>query len=278
LPFFGDMEETSFSGPAFSGKPVAALVTPTRINGTRAVVTLTADQAAPMVIDEQADPTYNVNTTADIDSVGACTTNSTVTSTTGTLSLREAVCEANNSGAATSVINLPAGTYDLAISTFGGKNSASSSPELQVGIQSGNNITISEAGQGSTIIQQTVSGSRIIEADQELNGSQPLAIQNLTLQLGNCTDSGLDCLDNGGGAILAGGATGDTLSLTSVTFSDNGTQSSAGTLGGAVEYTGSSLSISLARPREPVHEPDVGSSRGLAISTAKQDRPRRAGH
>ncbi|MGA9984537.1 MAG: Ig-like domain repeat protein, partial [Acidobacteriaceae bacterium] len=229
---------------AFSGTPVAAVALPQKINGGRDLVVLTSSAVEPIVTEDAPDPTYDVNTTADIDTVGACAQNSTVTSSAGTLSLREAVCEANNSGAATSVINLPAGTYDLAISTFGGNDSASSSPELQVGIQSGNNITISGAGAGSTIIQQTASGSRIIEADQELAGNEPLAVQNLSLQLGNCTDSGLDCLDNGGGAILAGGATGDTLTITNVTFNDNTTQSAAGTLGGAVEYTGSLLSIS----------------------------------
>ena len=187
--------------------------------------------------------TFNVNTTADIDTVNACATNSSVTSPPSTLSLREAVCIANNNGLSTVIINVPAGTYDLAISTFGGNGSASSSPELQVGIQNGNNISIVGAGANSTIIQQTVSGSRIIEADEELAGNMPLAISNLTLQNGNCTDSGLDCLDNGGGAILAGGATGDTLTLTNVNFNHNSATSAAGTMGGAVVYTGSSLTI-----------------------------------
>ena len=228
---------------SFSSTPVAALALPQKINASRDIVVLTSAQSAPMVVSAAADPTFNVNTTADIDSVNACATNSTVTTPPSTLSLREAVCIANNNGASTVTINVPAGTYDLAISTFGGSGSASSSPELQVGIQNGNNITISGAGAGSTLIQQTATGSRIIEADQELNGNMPLAIQNLSLQSGNCTDSGLDCLNNGGGAILAGGVTGDTLTITNVTFSNNKATSGAGTLGGAVVYTGSSLSI-----------------------------------
>ncbi len=226
------------------GTPVAALALPQKIDASRDIVVLTsAPVRAPMLVAVPGSFTFNVNTTADIDTVNACATNSTVTTPPATLSLREAVCIANNNGASTVIINVPAGTYDLAISTFGGNGSASSSPELQVGIQSGNNITISGAGAGSTIIQQTVSGSRIIEADQELNGNMPLAVENLSLQYGNCTDSGLDCLDNGGGAILAGGATGDTLTITNVTFNHNTTQSAAGTLGGAVVYTGSLLSI-----------------------------------
>jgi hypothetical protein len=228
---------------SFSGTPVSALALPQKIDGARDIVVLTSAQSAPMSIAVPANLTFNVNTTADIDSVNACTANSSVTTPPATLSLREAVCIANNNGASTVTIDVPAGTYDLAISTFGGNGSASSSPELQVGIQAGNNITISGAGAGSTIIQQVETGSRIIEADQELNGDMPLVIENLSLQLGNCTDSGLDCLDNGGGAILAGGAPGDTLTLTNVNFNHNSTQSSAGTLGGAVVYTGSFLSI-----------------------------------
>ena len=231
------------AGVTFSGTPVAALALPQKIDSGRDIVVLTSAQVAPMLVVAGPQLSFNVNTTADEDDVNACATNSNVTTPPATLSLREAVCIANNNGASTVTINLPAGTYDLAISTFGGNGSGSSSPELQVGIQSGNNITIAGAGASSTLIQQTALGSRIIEADEELNGNMPLVIQNLSLQLGNCTDSGLDCLDNGGGAILAGGATGDTLALTNDVFNDNSTQSSSGTLGGAVEYTGSSLSI-----------------------------------
>ena len=229
---------------SFSGTPVAALALPQKIDASRDVVVLTSAQSAPMIVTADAsDLTFNVNTTADVDSVSACATNSTVTTPPATLSLREAVCIANNNGASAVTINVPAGTYSLSLSTFGGGGSVSSSPELQVGIQKGNNITISGAGAGSTIIQQTVTGSRIIEADQELAGDMPLVIQNLTLQNGNCTDSGLDCLDNGGGAILAGGVTGDTLTITNAAFSNNAATSGSGTMGGAVVYTGSSLSI-----------------------------------
>lgn len=235
--------ESPSAAVSFSATPVAALALPQTIDATRHLIVLTSAQAAPMSLAVPGTFTFNVNTTADIDTVNACATNSSVTSPPSTLSLREAVCIANNNGLSTVIINVPAGTYDLAISTFGGNGSASSSPELQVGIQNGNNISIVGAGANSTIIQQTVSGSRIIEADEELAGNMPLAISNLTLQNGNCTDSGLDCLDNGGGAILAGGATGDTLTLTNVNFNHNSATSAAGTMGGAVVYTGSSLTI-----------------------------------
>jgi hypothetical protein len=232
---------------SFSGTPVAAVALPQKINAARDVVVLTTG-AIPLVVAEDApDPTYNVNTTADIDTVDACAQNSTVTSSTGTLSLREAVCEANNSGAATSVINLPAGTYDLAISTFGGSGSAYSSGELQVGIQSGNNITISGAGQGNTIIQQTNGHDRIIEQDELFVGNTPVTVENLTLQLGVCSDAnGLDCADNGGGAILGGGP-GDNVTITDVTMADNESNPSTTEYndenGGALSYVGGTLTI-----------------------------------
>jgi hypothetical protein len=234
-----------------SGTPVAAVALPQKINAARDVVVLTTG-ATPLVVAEDApDPTFNVNTTADIDTVGACATNSTVTSSTGTLSLREAVCEANNNGAATSVINVPAGTYDLAFSTFGGGDSGSSSGELQVGLTAGANITISGAGQGDTLIQQTNGKDRIIEQDELYDGNISVTVENVTLQLGSCTVNGLDCT-YGGGAILGLGNTGDALTLTDVTVNENnsgGTDDGGGiaaTGNGTLTITGSTFSNNTA--------------------------------
>ena len=237
------------AGLSFSGTPIAALALPQKINAARDVVVLTSGQAAPLVVHADVTLTFNVTTTADGDDAGACSTGSLVTSGTGpdgTLSLREAVCEANNNGAATSTINVPSGTYQLTVSTFGGKNSAFSSVELQVGIQSGNNITISGAGAGTTIIEQTDGIDRVIEGDELLAGNMPLAISNVTLTGGNCT-TGLDCADNGGGAILAG-YTGDPLTITNVVMSNNGANPTATMTntqqGGAVTFLGPNLTIS----------------------------------
>ncbi|MGD0366704.1 MAG: FG-GAP-like repeat-containing protein, partial [Acidobacteriaceae bacterium] len=237
---------------AFSGTPVAAVAMPQKINAGRDLVVLTSSATEPMVTEAAPDPTFNVTTTADIDNLSACATNSTVTSGTeadGILSLREAVCEANNNGAATSVINLPAGTYDLAMSTNGGKGSSTTtSGELQVGIVAGATITISGAGQNSTIIQQTDGHDRLIEQDELVAGNIPITLQNLTLTGGVCNDtSGLDCVDNGGGAVL-GGASGDNMTITNVTMSNN--ESNVSTTeyntenGGALTYVGGALNIS----------------------------------
>jgi hypothetical protein len=232
---------------SFNAPPVAALALPQKIDAARDIVVLTSSTSAPMLITSDVTLTLNVNTTADIDGVGsasACATISNVTSAPSTLSLREAVCIANNNGATAVTINVPAGTYDLAISTFGGYNSAYSSGELQVGIQPGNNITISGAGQGSTIIQQTNGKDRLIEQDEEFQGSIPITIQNLTLTGGDCTDaSGLDCVDSGGGAILGGG-TGDNMTITNVTLSNNQSNPSGeDENGGAITYVGGTLTV-----------------------------------
>jgi hypothetical protein len=226
---------------SFNAPPIAALALPQKINAARDIVVLTSSTSAPTLITSNVTTTYNVNTVADIDTVGACT--SGITTSSGTLSLREAVCEANNNGG-TDVINLPAGTYDLAISTFGGIASASSSGELQVGITPGTNITISGAGQGATIIQQTNGKDRIIEQDELFAGSIPITIQNLTLTGGDCTDaSGLDCQFNGGGAILGGG-TGDNMTITNVTLSNNQSNPSGeDEYGGAITYIGGTFTV-----------------------------------
>jgi hypothetical protein len=234
------------AGVSFNAAPVAALALPQKINASRDIVVLTSSQSAPMLVTANSDPTYNVTTTTDEDPLNACAQGSTVTTGGSPLSLREAICEANNAGG-TSTINVPAGTYQLTIKTYGGGSSEYSSGELQVGITSGTNITISGAGAGSTIIQQTDNVDRLIEQDEEFNGSIPVTIQNLTLQNGICNDtSGLDCSDNGGGAVLGGGPS-DNLTITNVTMNNNESNPATGEdfseNGGAVTYSGGTLTV-----------------------------------
>jgi hypothetical protein len=84
--------------------------------------------------------TLNVSTTADVTtSTGACG-NPAITTPPSPLSLREATCIADNLGASTVTINVPAGTYHV------------TNGELQPGKVSGGDITITGAGQASTVI------------------------------------------------------------------------------------------------------------------------------
>jgi|HubBroStandDraft_1064217.scaffolds.fasta_scaffold00113_18 predicted outer membrane repeat protein len=213
----------------FSGTPVAALAMPQKINSDRDIVVLTSSQSAPMLVTSGASLTLNVNTTADIDVVDACT-NSSVTTPPSTLSLREAVCIANNNAPDTTTINLPPGTYDLTSLETG---------ELQVGPGIAYSLTINGTGTSSnTIIQQTDGRDRIIEQDPYFSGNVNITIENVTVQLGNCT-TGTDCSD-GGGFLLGGGPDGapDNLTLTNVVVNDNTAGYSAlGENGGAMDLS-----------------------------------------
>jgi hypothetical protein len=217
------------AGVSFSSTPVAAFAMPQKIDASRDVVVLTSAQSAPMLITSNVGLTLNVNTTADIDTVNACTTN--VMSPPSTLSLREATCIANNVGG-TDVINVPAGTYDLTSLETG---------ELLLGNGLAVNISIVGAGQNSTIIQQTDGHDRIFEQDPIFNGNTPVSISNLTIQLGTCS-TGQDC-GFGGGGMLGIGNTGDNLTLTNVTFNDNNAEGQ-GDGGGLVATGDGNLTIS----------------------------------
>jgi hypothetical protein len=210
------------AGVSFSSTPVAAFAMPQKIDASRDIVVLTSAQSAPLLITSNVGLTLNVNTTADIDTVNACTTN--VTSPPSTLSLREAVCIASNVGG-TDVINVPAGTYDLTSLETG---------ELQLGANGSVNISIVGAGQTSTIIQQTDGHDRIFEQDPNFLGGVPVSISNLAIQLGTCS-TGTDC-GYGGGGMLGIGNTGDNLTLTNVTFNDNNAEGSFN--GGGLEAAG----------------------------------------
>ncbi len=93
---------------------------PHKINAGRNIIIWTSGQTAPTLIPTGPDASFTVTTIIDEDDAGACSSTSTVTSgasADGVLSMREAVCEANNSGAVTSVINVPAGIFNLCIGT-----------------------------------------------------------------------------------------------------------------------------------------------------------------
>jgi hypothetical protein len=217
------------AGISFSGTPLAALALPETIDGGRDIVALTAGQSAPILIHSNAGVVLNVNTTADIDSINACTTSTTTIPST--LSLREAVCLANNIQA-TTTINLPSGTYDLTSLETG---------ELRIATNGGYTLSIIGAGASSTIIQQTDGVDRIFEEDFATAGGNPLTLQNLTLTGGNCTnDTTNDCDEAGGGAILAGGFPNDPLTLTNVVISNNATNQ---LYGGAVSFDAPNLTV-----------------------------------
>ena len=215
---------------SLSAPPVAALALPQTIDAGRDLVVLTTSEAAPLVIHFDSSFTYVVSTTADVDSVGACT-NPAITTAPSPLSLREAICVANNNAPASSTINLGAGTYDLTSLETG---------ELQVGnASSGYSLSIvGTASAANTIIQQTDGVDRIFEEDFYLVGNNPFSISNVTLTGGYCTNNTTNDCTYGGGAVLAGAIAGDDLTVANVVMEGNAANPSGGQAGGGPDNGG----------------------------------------
>jgi hypothetical protein len=228
---------------AFSSQPVAAVVMPQKLNGKRDLVVLTAGSITPTIISEDSsgiDPA--VNTTADTDGQAACTNTAVLASSlTGSISLRTAICAANNSFAAGSTglvtISLPAGTYTLTSLDTG---------ELQPGISGGNsgcNITLIGAGATTTIIQQGDGIDRVFDIDPNAAGNCTMSISNVTIQNGQNNNANNFSVDGGGGMIDGSGSTSpDNLTLTNVVLTSNtndGTSANFGGGGLAFEGVGS---------------------------------------
>ncbi|GAB3798591.1 hypothetical protein GCM10028798_11070 [Humibacter antri] len=164
--------------------------------------------------------TITVNTTQDLPA-GTCGS----TPPTGAVSLRIALCVANNmTGPVT--IQVPAGTYSIGST-------------LDVGTASGADITIE--GTGLPVIDGggTV---QIFTLDPGLVGNVTVAVDGVEFAHGNDTLYG-------GGAIVAGsGGTGvDTLTVSNSTFTSNSAnkpgQYNTTVTGGAILFQGGSLSV-----------------------------------
>ncbi|MDT7650665.1 MAG: large repetitive protein, partial [Pseudonocardiales bacterium] len=171
-----------------------------------------------------------VSTTADIaTNAGACG-NTGITTPPSPLSLREATCLANNIGG-TATISLPSGTYVL---THG---------ELQVGVHSGQNVTLDGTGAAAT----TISGggaSRVLDFDSNLLGGVGGTVSDLTITGG--ADSTF-----GGAGIIAGSAnapSADTLAINNSVITANHANTAGPNVtnrpGGGVQFIGGTLTIS----------------------------------
>jgi hypothetical protein len=122
----------------------------------------------------QASTTLTVTTTSDTSPAsGPCV--SGTTTPPSPLSLRDAVCVANNLGG-TVTISVPSGTYDL------------SHGELDAGINSGQNVTISGAGAASTTIDAQ-GASRVLNLDENLVGGITAEVSGVTITGGSDSTS-----------------------------------------------------------------------------------------
>jgi large repetitive protein len=198
--------------------------------------------------------TLNVTTTADTNPATAgdpCASTSDVT-VPSPLSLRQAVCLANNIGG-TVQINLPAEAAQSFTLTFG---------ELDLGTKTGQAVTVAGVSAASDVIDGNGAG-RVFDLDENQVGNENVTLQNLTVT---------DGLDNtfGGAGIIAGSgnASPDTLALSAVTVSANHANttspSSTSTInpGGGLQFIGGSLTVT----NSTFTGNSAGSSSGSAIA------------
>lgn len=167
-----------------------------------------------------------VTSAIDGDDNGACDSPSVV-QTSQPVTLRNALCVANNIGGAVS-LDVPAATYELSLGP------------LDVGTQPGSVITISGAGTASTVIDGN--GAQALVLDPHILGGVSVTLESLTIRNGS---------DNtfGGGAIIGGSAyeaAADSLTVRNVAFTDNtanASGSATNTVGGAIQFVGGTLTI-----------------------------------
>lgn len=167
-----------------------------------------------------------VTTTADGDANGACTTPS-VTTTATPVTLRNALCVANNTGGV-STVSVPGGTYTL---TDGA---------LVLGTRSGTDVTLDSIGSRAEIVGD--GSSQILTLDPGIVGGIAVEINGFTFR------GGRDDVF-GGGAIIGGSvdSPSDTLLVRDSVFIDNAASGGSANPGGAIQFIGGDLTIVRSR-------------------------------
>lgn len=187
-----------------------------------------------------------VDRTDDTAAASACT------AAANDCSLRGAVIFANaNPGTA---IIVPAGTYNLTIDGTG--ESYPANPNVGDLDVEGDNTTITGAGSGSTIINQTTPNDRVIEINPALDANFNFTMSGVTIQ------GGRETTGVGGGGMISGGQ-GNTVTLSDVVFNDNQASGSGSPVGGGLAHSGGSLSCTNCTFTQNT---SVGSGGGLYLS------------
>ncbi len=133
------------------------------------------------------------------------------------------------------VINVPAGTYQLSIPGGAGEGFSGNNSIGDLDVR-GNNTSIVGAGAATTIIQQTQPNDRVLEINPDLLGNFNFSISGVTLT------GGRETTGVGGGGIISG-AINNTMSVTNCVISGN-SATGAGTLGGGgISHLGGSLTV-----------------------------------
>ena len=168
----------------------------------------------------------------DVDRTDDAAAASACTAAPNDCSLRGAIAFANVNPATT--INVPAGTYNLTISGAGeGFSGNNSIGDLDI---TGNNTAIVGAGSGTTIINQTTAGDRVIEVNPFLAANFSTSISGVTIS------GGRESTGVGGGGIISG-SIGNVLTLTDCIISGNSATGAGSFGGGGVSHEGGSLTI-----------------------------------
>lgn len=156
--------------------------------------------------------TITVDRTDDTAAASACTAAANDCSVRGAFAFANA-----NSG---TVINIPAGTYNLTID------------ELQVGTATNVLTTINGAGPALTTINQNVVNRRVIDLNPSLSPNVVVNISGVRITGGNSPS------DNFGGGGLLGGGAGNTLNISNCVFENNSDINALTAKGGGIEWAG----------------------------------------
>lgn len=206
--------------------------------------------AAPAIAAPEA---WTVTSTSDTGLPTSCEVGSTVTTPASPVTLRDAVCAANNRGADSTTITLQSGDYQL----------SAANGSLLLGEDSGSTITLQgPADRSAKIIGD--GQTSVLVLDPGLVGGTSATITGITIT-GGVGD------EFGGGGILGGsaaaGGAGDTLTITNSTITGNRantTGSATNKPGGGVQFIGGQLSIADST----ISNNDSGTSGGGGVAYA----------
>ncbi len=187
-----------------AGTPVAALEMPRQLNGDRALVVLSQDSLAPVIVTAAPLATITVDRTDDTAAASACT------GSANDCSLRGAVSFANANAGTT--ISVPAGTYNLTIA--GNCEDADATGDLDM---TTSGTAIVGAGAATTIVKQTTNDG-VIHTNPPATGNPTYSFSGLTIRDG-IRDSTCAIPRSGGGLVFAGSVV--TSSVTSCIFDNN---------------------------------------------------------
>jgi uncharacterized repeat protein (TIGR01451 family) len=223
-----------------SGHPVAVLALPKKLNGVRDFVVLDAGRTKAVLAPQAPNTTITVDRVDDSAAASACT------AAGNDCSLRGALTFANNPTNNNTTISIPAGTYALSIN---GGSANGCDGNATGDLAANQTMSLVGAGAATTIIRQTGTGPAN-DGDRVMCMCEAFT-ENLIYNFSGITFSGgRDGTAAGtgssiGGSGIIGGERGNSLTLTSVVFTNNqGTVLGSGNIGGGgLQITGGDLII-----------------------------------